>query len=164
MFIDGLIPGKQSESDVLLSDVHHITVNTVLIMTIGTELKGDIFFHGQLIGSHEFPSTGINAFSVNAVSSSECRLPFHISTPSVFIYIACGNRKDAVVFSYDIPFVENRYPVLQCHIGHAVFIVVERKCIFKIINAGQRPHLFPYLPFRCNICVDLSPAGRKDIC
>src|SRR5690606_22568416 len=86
----GLVPYQLAEANILVSQKRCVAVYAVLVMAIGTELKQDMLFDGQLIGAKQFPAAGVDALAIDFVAATIPRCPIHLAAPAVFVNIACS--------------------------------------------------------------------------
>src|SRR5690606_5994060 len=129
--------------------------------------KGETQIHAlpnrQLVGAKEFSTVSINALAINFVSAAVGTVPAYIAAPAVFVQISCRNAEKSVFRTPAIPFLKNRYPVLQRNIGKLIFVVISGLIKTVIIDAGEHADTFSCLHTEPQINIMLRPGGRHHV-
>src|SRR5690606_34778263 len=97
------------------------------------------------------------------VSAAVGTVPAYIAAPAVFVQISCRNAEKSVFRTPEIPFLKNRYPVLQRNIGKPVIIVVCGLIKTVIIDAREHADVFSCLHTETQINIMLRPGGRHHV-
>ena len=158
-----LIPSELPKSDLLISHIRSVTIETVLLVVTKREHQEHFLFQRELVVTENLRSIGINAFGIDLIPTAVLFLPVHLSPHSVFIKIPSRNAKQAVIFPMDIPLLEYGDSVLEGYIHKIIIILIYPVLEIEIINPRKHIYLFAYIEFKAKIGSILKPSRRTEI-
>ena len=118
---------------------------------------------GECLLANQLKAIGVDAFSVNFVSSTIFWCPIEFPSPAVFIEVTQGQRTFSFRSGLPSELLKNGKAFLLGYIGKIIVVVVDGLVINKAIDSNDGIYFFPQRSRKTKVCVEFLPRGAVNV-